>query len=162
MVMVPTYGSTAVTVFELTAVVHEGRHFPADAALQVVGTFDAEERGTGTTRAGSGGAPVWGGGGGEGTGGVAGGGHDLNVLTWRRDADQVRRLQAAGAKLKLTGARGDGSLPQGHTGDPDPRTYTYRLPTPTLRRALSKHSSSQALCSTRTLSAQPCTRNPAP
>ena len=77
---------TTTTVYELTAVVHEGRHFPVDSSFEVKGVFDAEESATGLTRASA--NPVWGG-----------------SLVWRRDADQIRKLQSSGAKLKLTGER---------------------------------------------------------
>ena len=74
------------TMFELTAVVHEGRHFPVDSSFEVKGMFDSEESATGLTRANT--NPVWGG-----------------TLLWKRDVKQIRTLQSQGAKLKLTGAR---------------------------------------------------------
>ena len=83
MVAAPVAG-TGKTVFELTAVVHEGRHFPVDSSFEVRGVFDSEESATGLTRAST--SPVWGG-----------------SLVWRRDAKQIRKLQSQGSKLKLTG-----------------------------------------------------------
>lgn len=85
MVAAPAAG-TGTTVFELTAVILEGRHFPVDSSFEVKGVFDSEESATGLTRANT--NPVWGG-----------------SLVWRRDADQIRKLQSQGAKLKLTGPR---------------------------------------------------------
>ena len=82
--MVAAPAGSGTTVYELTAVIHEGRHFPVDSSFEVKGTFDAEESATGLTRAST--NPVWGG-----------------CLVWRRDADQIRKLQSQGAKLKLTG-----------------------------------------------------------
>jgi len=75
-------------VYELSAIVHAGRHFPNDSSFEVIGSFDAEESTTGIARASS--SPTWGG-----------------SLVWRRDAEQIRVLQSQGAKLKLTGARRD-------------------------------------------------------
>jgi hypothetical protein len=91
MVAAPAAG-VGTTVYELTAVIHEGRHFPVDSSFEVRGVFDAEECGTGLARAAA--SPAWGG-----------------ALTWRRDADQVRRLQSQGAKLKLTGTTAHIILP---------------------------------------------------
>ena len=91
MVAAPAAG-TGKTVFELSAVVHEGRHFPVDSSFEVKGVFDSEETATGLTRASS--TPVWGG-----------------SLVWRRDADQIRKLQSQGAKLKLTGSCEPSRLP---------------------------------------------------
>ena len=74
-------------VFELKVLVHEGRHFPSDTSLEVNGVFDDEQHGTGFTRLST--TPVWSG----------------PPLTWQRSAGEIKRLQAQGAKLKLTGTR---------------------------------------------------------
>ena len=73
-------------MFELKVFVHEGRHFPSDTSFEVNGVFDNEQTGTGFTRLST--TPVWSG----------------PPLTWRRDAESVRKLQSQGAHLKLTGA----------------------------------------------------------
>ena len=74
------------SMFELKVFVHEGRHFPSDTSFEVNGVFDNEQTGTGFTRLST--TPVWSG----------------PPLTWRRDAESVRKLQSQGAHLKLTGA----------------------------------------------------------
>ena len=74
------------SMFELKVFVHEGRHFPSDTSFEVNGVFDNEQTGTGFTRLST--TPVWSG----------------PPLTWRRDAESVRKLQSQGAQLKLTGA----------------------------------------------------------
>ena len=74
-------------VFELKVLVHEGRHFPADTSFEVNGVFDDEQHGTGFTRLST--TPVWSG----------------PALTWKRSAGEIKRLQAQGTKLKLTGTR---------------------------------------------------------
>ena len=71
--------------FELKVLVHEGRHFPSDTSFEVHGVFDDEQQGTGFTRLST--TPVWSG----------------PALSWRRSAAAVKKLQAQGAKLKLTG-----------------------------------------------------------
>ena len=74
-------------VFELKVLVHEGRHFPADTSFEVNGVFDDEQHGTGFTRLST--NPTWNG----------------PALTWQRIASEIKRLQAQGTKLKLTGTR---------------------------------------------------------
>ena len=74
-------------VFELKVLVHEGRHFPADTSFEVNGVFDDEQHGTGFTRLST--TPVWSG----------------PALTWKRSVGEIKRLQAQGTKLKLTGTR---------------------------------------------------------
>jgi len=73
------------TVFELSVLVHEGKHFPSDTSFEVNGVFDEDQQGTGFTRLST--APVWSG----------------PALNWRREAGAIKKLQAQGAKLKLTG-----------------------------------------------------------
>jgi hypothetical protein len=74
-------------VFELKVLVHEGRHFPSDTSFEVNGVFDDEQHGTGFTRLST--TPVWSG----------------PALTWKRSVGEIKRLQAQGTKLKLTGTR---------------------------------------------------------
>ena len=106
-------------MFELKVFVHEGRHFPSDTSFEVNGVFDNEQTGTGFTRLST--TPVWSG----------------PPLTWRRDAESVRKLQSQGAHLKLTGASashlnvdGDPSPRpvRAKSNDSDPRTPSH-LPT---------------------------------
>jgi hypothetical protein len=122
-------------VYELSAIVHAGRHFPNDSSFEVIGSFDAEESTTGIARASS--SPTWGG-----------------SLVWRRDVEQIRVLQSQGAKLKLTGARArrDGSWRHFFSpprslarrrvvaSPPSRRPSTDRAPSPLSRPASSRQS----------------------